>query len=170
MLSVRHAVQEAAHEEALRQEQLEHAKQAGKMRQEVENGAQQLAEKYDRSVTFIISVIGWQSFDASFLFPSLGLALLRGHRSPLLDFGCFKRCHDITFRFVSTGNRPSKCDADRWLKQRRMYDARLGQSLDRLPSQHCRSQYAIPGIDDLHVLAVDVAEDSGRTRSRPQFE
>ena len=42
--------QGAAHEEALRQEQLEHAKQASKMRQEVEAGARQLAEKYDRRV------------------------------------------------------------------------------------------------------------------------
>ena len=50
-----------------------------------------------------------------------------------------------------------------------MCDARLWQRLDRLPSQHCTSQYAIPGIDDLHVSAVDVAEDSGRIRTRPQF-
>lgn len=42
--------QEAAHEEALRQEQIEHAKEASKMRQEVEAAARQLVEKYDRRV------------------------------------------------------------------------------------------------------------------------
>lgn len=43
-------LQEAAHEEALRQEQIEHAKEASKMRQVVEAAARQLAEKYDRRV------------------------------------------------------------------------------------------------------------------------